>query len=82
MAIHAALDQIHQRARAEIQQKSLIRLHQVAGRRPGRMDIGTGAENSQTHRSPIVCNSDGSEEMINLTPQAAQELFEPQSNQD
>lgn len=55
--VHSGLDEIHQGPRAEIQQHGVIRLHQIPGRRAAGMDIGTGAENRQTHRSHIGYNN-------------------------
>jgi hypothetical protein len=57
MSVHAGLNEIHQCSRAEIQQKRLIGLHQIAGCSAGGMDIGSGAENRQTHSSHIEYNS-------------------------
>lgn len=51
MAVHTGLDQIHQRARTEIQQERLIRLHQIAGGSAGGMNISAGAEDRQFHSS-------------------------------
>lgn len=51
--VHSGLNEIHQGARAEIQQNSVIRLHQIAGRSAGGMDISAGAENGELHRSHV-----------------------------
>jgi hypothetical protein len=45
----AGLDEVAQGARAEIEQHGLVGLDQIAGCRTGRMDVGTGTKDCQSH---------------------------------
>jgi hypothetical protein len=51
--IRAGLDQVGQRARAEIQEEQMVGAYQVAGRGARRMDIGTGAQNGDAHHQCV-----------------------------
>ncbi len=51
--VHAGLDQVHQGARAKIEQNLLVRTHQVPGRSTRRMDVGSRPKNRQAHRSNL-----------------------------
>ena len=57
MAVHATFDQIHQCTRAKVQQHGLVRLDEIACSRPGRVYIGAGPENRQTHSIAIIPNN-------------------------
>ena len=50
MPVHSGLHEVSQGARAKIQQYRMVSLDQIAGCRAGRMDVGTGTENRETHR--------------------------------
>lgn len=53
ISIHAGFDEVHQGARAKIQQNIVIRAHQIAGGGTARVHIGTGPKNGQLHSSLI-----------------------------
>ena len=71
MAIHTALDQIHQRTRAKVQQHGVVRLDEIPGSGAGRVDIGAGTENGQMHELPIRSEHDEFTELFSLNIQAA-----------
>lgn len=80
VSIHAGLDEIHQGARAKVQENVVIRVHQIPGCSAGRMQIGPGPENGYTHRSHVEYNSAQYHDDMGLTHQAAQGLFVPPSS--
>lgn len=53
ISIHAGFDEVHQGARAKIQQNIVIRAHQIAGGGTARVHIGTGPKNGQLHSALI-----------------------------
>ena len=48
--VHSGLDQVHQSARAKIEQNVLICAHQIPGRGTRGVDIGPGTKNGESHR--------------------------------
>ena len=49
MPVDAGFDEIHQRARAEIQQHDLVGVNEIAGGGPCRMDIRAGSKDGKAH---------------------------------